>query len=146
VSDPHDPGNVPRLPADFSVEDILRVPAAAREPAAPPRVEPDQEARAALWELDFALQELHWFRRKGVDEQPLLQSVARQIAVATAHVGRFPLPALPMPADLSDALADRFARLSDALEDLPPGWSGHEDLVQAHSRLRSALDQRDVDV
>jgi hypothetical protein len=150
MSDPLDPRDAPRLPADFSIDDILRVPAEAREPAPPPvcgaRVEPAQEARAALWELDFAVQELAWFRREGVDERPLLQSVARQITTATMHVERFPLQSLPMPADLSEALAERFERLSDALADLPPGWFGHEDLGRARSRLQSNLDRRGVDV
>lgn len=139
-----------RLPEDFSVEDILRTPVEAREPAAPPSgavpIEPDQEARAALWEFDFALQELDWLRREGVDERRLLQSVAHQIATATAHIESFPLELLPMPEDLVEALADRFARISDALEDLPPGWIGHEDLMLAHGRLRSNLERRGVDV
>lgn len=150
MSDPLDPHDAPRLPAHFSIDDILRAPSEAREPAPLPvggaRVEPAQEARAALWELDFALQELDWFRREGVDERALLQSVARQITTATTHVERFPLQSLPMPADLSEALARRFERLSDALADLPPGWTGHEDLVRAHSRLQSNLDRRGVDV
>lgn len=135
------------MPADFSVEDILRAPLGAREP--PPRpepVQPDQEARAALWELDFAIQELEWFRREGVDERPLLQSVARQIVTGTVHVEHFPLERLPLPEDLNDALADRFLRLTEALEDLPPGWVGHEDLARAHSCLRNSLERRGVEV
>lgn len=148
MSDCDDPGEPRHLPADFSVEDILRAPLEAREPA-PSRpggspVAPDQLARAALWELDFALQELEWFRREGVEERPLLQSVARQIVTGTVHVERFPIDDLPMPEDLEEALADRFARLGDALEDLPPGWAGHEDLRQAYSCLRSSLERRGV--
>lgn len=150
MHDSQDPDDAPRLPADFSVEDILRTPLSAREPASlsagGARVDPVQEAAAALWELDFALQELAWFRREDVDERPLLQSVARQLTTATLLVERFPLQHLPLPADLSEALSERFERLSDALEDLPVGWSGHEDLARAHVHLRGSLERRNVDV
>lgn len=147
---PQDPDDAPRLPADFTVEDILRTPARPGEPTSLPaggaRVDPAQEATAALWELDFAIQELAWFRREGVDERPLLQSVARQLTTATVLVERFPLQYLPLPVELSVALSERFERLSDALEDLPAGWSGHEDLARAHAHLRGSLERRDVDV
>lgn len=147
VSDSDDSRHGPRLPADFSVDDILRAPLGASEPVPGGLpVGADQEARAALWELDFALQELTWFRHEGVDEGPLLQSVARQIVRGAVQVERFPLEQLPLPDDLNEALAERFARLSDALEELPSGWVGHEDVVRAHSCLRNSLECRDVQV
>ena len=129
------------------MQDLLNAPLLAREPGErSPAVAPEQEARAALWELDFALQELEWLRRDDVRERPLLQSVARQIALGARHVEAFPVSLLPLPDGLRDELADRLERLDDALGDLPPGWAGHEDLLAAHARLRTGLAARGVDV
>lgn len=142
-----DPSDDPGLPRDFSVRDILGAPLEAREPEVRrPVVAPEQQARAALWELDFALQELDWLRRGEVREQQLVESVARQIALGARHVEAYPLGLLPLPGDLRAQLADRFSRLADALDDLAPGWRSHEDLTGAHERLRAGLEQRGVDV
>lgn len=142
-----DPSDEPRLPADFSVQDILGAPLEAREPGErAPAVAPEQEAKAALWELDFALQELEWLRLREVSERPLLQSVARQIVLGARHVETFPVALLPLPDALREELAERFERLGDALDELPPGWAGHEDLLGAHARLRAGLRERGVDV
>lgn len=145
----HDPSEQPELPADFSVEDILRAPLRAREPeealAAALRRSED-EVRSALWELDFALQELEWLRRGAVGEGQLVRSIASQIACTARNVERFPLDHLPLPEDLCEELAERFARLTEAIGDMPAEWAGHEDIAAAHERLRVHLERRGVDV
>lgn len=147
MSDARDPDDDPGLPPDFTVEDILGAPLEAHEPGErAPAVAPEQEARAALWELDFALQELEWLRRGEVREQPLVESVARQIALGARHVAAFPVGLGPLPDELRWELGDRFARLVEALDGLPAGWDTHEDVVAAHEQLRSELERRGVDV
>jgi hypothetical protein len=133
----------PELPDDFTVEDILRAPLESGRASA---IDPAREARGALWELDFALQQLAWFQREGVQERPLLESIAQQLTYGTRSVERFPTGAPGLPAELAMELAERFARLTEALDALPPGWAGHEDLLLAHARLRTSLGQRGVDL
>jgi hypothetical protein len=144
----------PRLPREFDVEDILSAPLEAREPEGDegarrppsPRVAPEQEARAALWELDFALQELDWLQHGQVHEHAMIQSIVSQILYAVRNVSGFPVDDLPMPDDLNDELAERFGRLTEAIEDLPSEWADHEDVHAAHARLRSQLALRGVEV
>jgi hypothetical protein len=132
-----------RPPDDFTVEDILRAPP---PPAEPGPEELAREARSALWELDFALQEIDWLRREGVREGRLVRSIISQIQYGTRHLGRFPAAPGPLPDDLCEELRERFARLTEELEALPTGWVGHEDLLGAHARLRAVLERRGVEL
>jgi hypothetical protein len=134
----------PRLPDDFSVEDIVR--AGRPETPPPPRVAPADEARGALWEMDFAIQQLGWFERTGVRAPMLARSVANQLLTTARNVERFPVAWLPLPDDLRHELGERFARLSDALSGLPDEWADHAEIVAAHERLRARLEERGVDV
>jgi hypothetical protein len=143
-----DPGNEQRPPADFSVEDILRAPRWGREPdeAAAARRQHVSEARAALWELDFALQELEWLRRGAAREALLVRSIASQIDRTAGGLAGFPPDDLPLPDDLREALAERFARLAEAIRDLPDEWVDDEAIAAARDRLRAHLEVRGVDV
>lgn len=145
----HDSSDQPELPADFSVEDILRAPLRARDPeealAAALRQSED-EVRSALWELDFAVQELEWLRRGAVREEQLVRSIVSQIVYSARNVERFPLDHLPLPEDLCEELSERFARLTEAIGDMPAESTGHDDIAAAHERLRAHLELRGVDV
>jgi len=136
----------PRLPDDFGVEDILAAPRLAREPSAT-RVDPGAEARAALWEIDFALQQLEWLAHASpIREDDVVASVAAQIDYATRNVTRFPVDDLPLPEELAEELADRFRWLSDAIDRMPEEWARDERVRTAQERLHSQLALRDVDV
>lgn len=132
-----------RPPADFTVEDILR---AARPPAEPGPEELEREARSALWELDFALQEIEWLRREGVREGALMRSIISQIRYGTRHLGRFPAAPGALPDELREELGERFARLTEELDALPDSWAAHEDLLAALAQLRAALERRGVEL
>lgn len=130
-----------RPPDDFTVEDILR---AAR--AGPGPDELARDARSALWELDFALQEIDWLRREGVREGTLVRSIVCQIRYGARQLGRFSAAPGRLPDDLCDELGERFARLTDELDALPPGWAGHEDLRGALEQLRAGLERCGVEL
>lgn len=142
-----DPRSHPRLPADFSVEDILAAPVEADDCRGNRDArQPEREVRAAVWELDFALQELDWLRQGGAHEAQLVQSIIAQLAYTACYVERFPVSAILLPEDLCDELADRFARLTEAIDVMPSPWSDHDDLREARLRLGTGLKLRGVNV
>lgn len=130
-----------RPPEDFTVEDILRA-----APARPGPARLAREARSALWELDFALQEIDWLRREGVREGTLVRSIVCQIRYGARHLGHFSAAPGQLPGDLCDELSERFARLTNELDALPPGWAGHEDLRGALAQLRAGLERCGVEL
>jgi hypothetical protein len=152
----------PRLPDDFTVEDLVGAPLdpSARHPAEPWREPPEEEppegepaedraareARGALWEIDFALQELEWLGRGVARGEQLVQSIVSQILYAVQSVERAPPAEEVLPDELRGQLADRFESLTDAIERMPEEWSGHPGVTSAHERLRSGLERRGVDV
>jgi hypothetical protein len=132
---------------EISVDAILRAPMAASDPEqdiVAGRVAED--ARSALWELDFALQELEWLAHESAREGPLLASIVSQMIYSARHVERFPVWRLGLPDDLAGDLAERVARLDQAIEELPEHLAADRDLVAAHERLRGSLRLRGVDV
>jgi hypothetical protein len=132
---------------EISVDAILRAPMAASDPEqdiVSGRVAED--ARSAIWELDFALQELEWLTHESAREGPLLASIVSQLIYSARNVERFPVWRLGLPDDLAGELAERVARLDQAIEELPEQLAADQELVAAHERLRGSLRLRGVDV
>lgn len=111
----------------------------------------EREAQTALWDLEFALEQLRWLEqtdwsdRRADADLNLLDSVAGQVQRAGQRLARTPAVEGLVPDELLMQLRDAYWRLTGTMDRLPRRWSGRADLGRHCDRLRDALRARGVD-
>ena len=142
---PAEPDKHSGLPEEFTVEDILRAPPHNPRPLTADDAErAENEARTAVWEMGFAIQEFTWLRAGAARAEALVASITSQLHYSAGCLERYPVDLLPLPDELAATLAERFEQLADEVEHLEPPWAEDVPLQEAYVRLRTSLELRGV--